>query len=58
MKCVQNVSEDPEDPEISEDEDEEDLETSWVGCDVCKRWFHLLCLGMTNAPKLFTYESC
>ena len=47
-----------EDSEISEDEDEEDLETSWVEGDVCKRWFHLACLGMTNTPKLFTCESC
>ena len=39
-----------EDAEISEDED--DLETSWVECDICKEWFHLACLGMTNARKL------
>ena len=47
-----------ENTEISEDEDEEDLETSWVECDVCKRWFHLAYFGMTNAEKLFRCESC
>lgn len=34
--------------EYEEETNESEL---WIGCDICQRWFHCVCEGLTQAPQ-------
>jgi len=33
-------------------------EIHWVGCDLCPRWFHILCVGIKNIPNKYICDMC
>lgn len=37
-------------------ETEEQDEDTWIGCDGCKRWFHLVCAGFKNDREVRTVD--
>lgn len=57
VKKVQEQPEVEEDTELCEcckrrepEGEEEDVE--WVECDTCEKWFHVICLGVTDIAEL------
>ena len=30
----------------------------WIGCDLCDRWFHFVCIGIVEEPEEFVCEEC
>ena len=36
----------------------EDDDIQWVSCNVCRSWWHLICLDLSTTPKKFTCPKC
>ena len=36
----------------------EDDDIQWVSCNVCRSWWHLICLDLSTTPKKFRCPKC
>ncbi|KAJ5214831.1 hypothetical protein N7468_010510 [Penicillium chermesinum] len=39
-------------PDLTDEQDED----TWIGCDGCKRWFHIVCAGFKNDREIRTVD--
>ena len=34
-------------------DDDDTMKETWMGCDICTRWFHCHCVGLNEIPTEF-----